>query len=49
MNLGLSETIHFPIAEHVNIGAWLVSATIENTTSSVEILVSHPVTPSFDP
>jgi hypothetical protein len=49
MNLGLSETIHFAIAEHVNIGAWLVSATVENTTSSVEILVSHPVTSSFDP
>ena len=29
-------------------GKWLVSATIENTTSSVEVLVSVPVTPSFD-
>jgi hypothetical protein len=48
MNLGLSETIHFRIAEHVNMGKWLVSATVENTTSSVEILVSRPVTPSFN-
>ena len=48
MNLGLTETIRFPIAEHVNIGTWLVSATIGNTTSSVEVLVSRPVTPSFD-
>ena len=29
-------------------GKWLVSATMENTTSSVEVLVSRPVTPSFD-
>jgi hypothetical protein len=49
MNLGLSEIIRFTIAEHVNMGVWLVSATIENTTSSVEVLVSRPVTPSFDP
>ena len=48
MNLGLTKTIRFQIAEHVNMGAWLVSATMENTTSSVKIFVTRPVTPSFD-
>ena len=48
MNLGVSKTIRFQIAEHVNMGAWLVSATIENTTSSVKIFVTRPDTPSFD-
>jgi hypothetical protein len=45
---GLTETIRFPISKHVNMGTWLVSATVQNTTSSVEVLVSRPVTPSFD-
>jgi hypothetical protein len=45
---GLTETIRFPLAEHCNMGTWLVSATIGNTTSSVEVLVARPVTPSFD-
>jgi hypothetical protein len=45
---GLTETLRFPISEHVNVGKWLVSATMENTTSSVDILVSRPITPSFD-
>jgi hypothetical protein len=45
---GLTETFRFPIAEHNNIGTWLVSATIDNTTSSIEVLVSSPITPSFD-
>jgi hypothetical protein len=45
---GLTETLRYPIAEHVNIGTWLVSATISNTTSSVQVLVTRPVTPSFD-
>jgi hypothetical protein len=43
MNLGLSKSIGFQIAEHVNMGIWLVSATMDKTTSSVEILVSHAV------
>jgi len=45
---GLTETFKFPIGEHCNIGTWLVSATIDNTTSSVQVLVAEPVTPSFD-
>ena len=45
---GLTETFRFPIAEHNNAGKWLVSATIGNTTSSLEILVARPITPSFD-
>ncbi|CAF4419125.1 unnamed protein product [Rotaria sp. Silwood2] len=45
---GLTEVLRYPLAEHVNVGTWLVSATIGNTTSSVEVLVSCPVTPSFD-
>jgi len=45
---GMTETIRFPFAEQVNMGTWLVSATIGNTTSSVEILVARPITPSFD-
>jgi len=45
---GLTETIKFPIADYVHVGKWLVSATIQNTTSSVEVLVSRPVSPSFD-
>jgi len=45
---GLTETFMFPISAHCNIGTWLVSATIGNTTSSVEVLVASPITPSFD-
>ena len=45
---GLTETFRFPIAMHVNAGTWLVSATIGNTTSSIELLVARPITPSFD-
>ena len=48
MNAGLTETLRVPIAEHPNLGTWMVSATIANETSSVEVLVSRPVTPSFD-
>jgi len=45
---GLTETFKFPLSEHCNIGTWLVSATICNTTSSVQVLVAEPITPSFD-
>jgi hypothetical protein len=45
---GLTETLRFPIGEDVNGGKWLVSAIIANTTSSVDVLVVRPVTPSFD-
>ncbi|CAF1139103.1 unnamed protein product [Adineta steineri] len=45
---GLTETLRFPIAEDVNAGKWLVSAVIANTTSSVDVLIVRPVTPSFD-
>ncbi|UJR33963.1 hypothetical protein I4U23_021379 [Adineta vaga] len=45
---GISNTLTFPIAMHCNVGTWLVSATIGNTTSSVEVLVARPTTPSFD-
>ena len=45
---GLSEMIEYPLGEDVNAGPWLVSATLGNTTSSIEVLVSRPVTPSFD-
>jgi len=45
---GLTETYKFPLDVHCNIGSWLVSATIGNTTSSVTVLVARPVTPSFD-
>ncbi|UJR13399.1 hypothetical protein I4U23_000414 [Adineta vaga] len=45
---GLTETLRFPIGEDVNLGGWLVSATIDNTTSSIQVIVSRPVTPSFD-
>jgi hypothetical protein len=45
---GLTETLRFPVSEHVNVGTWLVSATMDNTTSSVEVLVARPITPSFD-
>jgi hypothetical protein len=48
LNLGLTETLRVPIAEHVNMGTWLVTAILENSTSSVEVFVSRPVTPSFD-
>jgi hypothetical protein len=45
---GLTENFRFPISAHVNVGTWLVSATIGNTTSSIEVLVASPITPSFD-
>ncbi|CAF0783616.1 unnamed protein product [Adineta steineri] len=45
---GLTETYRFPIGRHCNIGTWLVSATVANTTSSIEVLVAEPATPSFD-
>jgi hypothetical protein len=45
---GISESFIFPISDHCNIGAWLVTAVVGNTTSSVQILVAEPVTPSFD-
>jgi len=45
---GISDTFVFPVAMHCNVGTWLVSATIGNTTSSVEVLVARPTTPSFD-
>ena len=45
---GLTETIEFPLSPEVNAGSWLVSATLGNTTSSLEVLVSRPITPSFD-
>jgi hypothetical protein len=45
---GITETLKFPLSSHCNVGTWLVSATIRNTTSSVEVLVAKPVTPSFD-
>jgi len=45
---GMSPNFIFPIAEHCNVGTWLVSAIIGNTTSSVEVLVARPTTPSFD-
>ena len=45
---GLTETLRFPIGEQNNFGTWLVSAIIGNSTSSLEILVARPVTPSFD-
>jgi hypothetical protein len=45
---GLTETFSFAIAAHCNIGTWLVSATIGNTTASVEVLIAQPSTPSFD-
>jgi len=45
---GLTSTFEFPIGFHCNVGTWLVSATIGNTTSSVQVLVAQPVTPSFD-
>jgi hypothetical protein len=45
---GLTETYKFPIGTHCNIGTWLISATICNTTSSVQVLVAQPTTPSFD-
>lgn len=45
---GVSETFSFPIAMHCNVGSWLVSATVGNTTSSIEVLVARPTTPSFD-
>jgi len=48
IRFGLTETMRYTFADHLNVGAWLVSATIANTTSSVEVLVSHPITPSFD-
>lgn len=45
---GLTETLRFPIGEQNNFGTWLVSAIIGNSTSSLEILVARPMTPSFD-
>ncbi|CAF3744916.1 unnamed protein product [Rotaria sordida] len=45
---GITETFKFSIGTQCNTGTWLVSATIGNTTSSVEVLVARPVTPSFD-
>jgi hypothetical protein len=45
---GLTETLQFPIASHPFVGPWLVSATMDNTTSSVEVLVARPATPSFN-
>ncbi|CAF1516777.1 unnamed protein product, partial [Didymodactylos carnosus] len=45
---GLTDIIRYPINEYVNFGSWLVSATMGNTTSSVEVLVSEPLIPSFD-
>jgi uncharacterized protein YfaS (alpha-2-macroglobulin family) len=45
---GLIDTFTFPIDPHCNVGTWLISATIENTTSSIQVLVAKPVTPSFD-
>lgn len=45
---GMTETMRFPIAGNANFGTWLVSATVANRTSSVEVLVAEPVNPSFD-
>ena len=45
---GLTETLRYPIGEQNNYGTWLVAATIGNSTSSLEILVARPITPSFD-
>jgi hypothetical protein len=45
---GLTEMFTFPLDLHCNVGTWLVSATVENTTSSIQVLVARPVTPSFD-
>ncbi|CAF5083804.1 unnamed protein product, partial [Rotaria sp. Silwood1] len=45
---GLTKVLRYPLAEHVNVGTWLVSATIGNTTSSIEVIVSCPLIPSFD-
>ena len=45
---GLTENIRFPLCEYVNVGTWLVSATIGNSTSSLEVLIAEPLTPSFD-
>jgi hypothetical protein len=45
---GLIDTFTFPIASHCNVGTWLVSATVKNTTSSIQVLVAKPITPSFD-
>jgi len=48
IHMGLTETMEFPLSKHCNVGTWLVSATIGNTTSSVQVLVAEPVTTSFD-
>jgi len=48
LTTGLTSTYKFPIGLHCNVGSWLVSATIGNTTSSVHVLVADTVTPSFD-
>ncbi|CAF3353066.1 unnamed protein product [Rotaria sp. Silwood1] len=47
---GVTDVLEYPLDEHVNVGAWLVSATIRNTntTSSVQVLVFRPMTPSFN-
>ena len=45
---GLTETVRYPISDRVTVGSWLVSAVLENTTSSVQVLVSRPITPSFN-
>ncbi|CAF0859596.1 unnamed protein product [Didymodactylos carnosus] len=45
---GLTDVIRYPVNKYVNFGSWLVSATMDNTTASVEVLVSEPLVPSFD-
>jgi len=46
---GLCDTIRYTLpAENLKYGSWLISATIENTTSSVQIFVSRPQSSSFD-
>jgi len=45
---GMTRTIYYQIDEHPNLGDWLVTATLDNITSSVEVLVTQPVIPSFD-
>jgi hypothetical protein len=47
INLGLTSTLRYPLAEHCNTGIWRVSATINNTTSSVQVRVSRAVTSLF--
>lgn len=40
--------MRFPIDVHPNLGTWTITAIIDDEVSSVQVLVSQPVIPSFD-